>query len=66
MKKVSFLLMPNPLLVFRFVRQELKKHKEDANQRWNFDFEKEVPLKGRLEWEQVPREEIHPVQQIDR
>ena len=49
------------IILSRFVRQELKKHKEDANNRWNFDFEAGRPLKGRLDWEQVPSQQLHPV-----
>jgi len=50
----------------RFVRQELKKHKNEANSRWNFDFDTGRPMKGRLDWEQVPREQLHPVYNLSR
>jgi len=50
----------------RFVRQELKKHKEIQSSRWNFDFERGQPLKGRFEWDQVPRDQIHPVYNCSR
>jgi len=50
----------------RFVRQELKKHKEIQSNRWNFDFESGRPLKGRFEWDQVPRDQIHPVYNCSR
>lgn len=30
--------------------EEARKHREEAKKRWNFDFEKEVPLPGNYEW----------------
>lgn len=35
----------------RFVRNEMKKAKNEASNRWNFDFDRETPLKGRFDWE---------------
>ncbi|NXF45536.1 CDN1A inhibitor, partial [Oceanites oceanicus] len=29
----------------------LKQHLEEAQQRWNFNFETETPLEGHFEWE---------------
>ncbi|XP_061205487.1 cyclin-dependent kinase inhibitor 1 isoform X2 [Neopsephotus bourkii] len=42
----------------------LKQNLEEAQQRWNFDFETETPLEGCFEWERVflpeePPQELH-------
>jgi hypothetical protein len=34
-------------------QEEMRSHLETAKQRWNFDFENEVPLEGRWKWEKV-------------
>jgi len=50
----------------RFVRQELARHRESQSNRWNFDFERGQPMKGRLEWECVEKDQIHPVYKLPR
>ncbi|KAI4495960.1 hypothetical protein M0802_008175 [Mischocyttarus mexicanus] len=30
--------------------EEARKHREEAKEKWNFDFEKEIPLKGNYQW----------------
>lgn len=35
------------------IQEEMRSHLETAKQRWNFDFENEVPLEGRWKWENV-------------
>ncbi|CAB4067430.1 unnamed protein product [Lepeophtheirus salmonis] len=35
----------------RFVQRELARNREEASQRWNYDFSRDVPLPGRYEWE---------------
>jgi hypothetical protein len=35
------------------IQEEMRSHLETAKQRWNFDFENEVPLEGRWKWEKV-------------
>ena len=37
----------------RFVRNELKKARSEAANRWNFDFDTERPLDGRYSWQEV-------------
>jgi len=37
----------------RFVRNELKKARSEAANRWNFDFDTERPMDGRYNWEEV-------------
>jgi len=37
----------------RFVRNELKKARSEAANRWNFDFDTEQPLDGRYSWQEV-------------
>ncbi|XP_012282474.1 uncharacterized protein DDB_G0283697 isoform X2 [Orussus abietinus] len=32
------------------LNEEIKRHRDEAKKRWNFDFEKEKPLPGRFEW----------------
>lgn len=43
------------------LQEEMRRDLQTAKQRWNFDFENEVPLEGQWEWEPVlvsePREE---------
>ncbi|XP_053972942.1 uncharacterized protein LOC128887622 isoform X2 [Hylaeus anthracinus] len=36
--------------------EEARKNRENAKQRWNFDFEKEEPLPGRYEWIKLDQE----------
>ncbi|CAD1479805.1 unnamed protein product, partial [Heterotrigona itama] len=33
-----------------YILEEARKNRENAKQRWNFDFENEEPLPGRYEW----------------
>jgi hypothetical protein len=44
-----------------FLQNEMRRDLQTAIQRWNFDFENDVPLEGQWEWEPVlesePREE---------
>jgi len=56
----------NPEENLRFVRQELKKHSEDASARWNFDFETGNPLSGRLDWQPCARSSLHPAYKLSR
>jgi len=56
----------NPEENLRFVRQELKKHSEDASARWNFDFETGNPLSGRLDWQPCARSSLHPAYNLSR
>jgi hypothetical protein len=35
------------------IQEEMRSHLETAKQRWNFDFENEVPLEGRWRWDKV-------------
>ncbi|XP_008933273.1 PREDICTED: cyclin-dependent kinase inhibitor 1 [Merops nubicus] len=42
----------------------LRQHLEEAQQRWNFNFETETPLEGHFKWERVflpeqPAQEVH-------
>jgi len=37
----------------RFVRKELKKAKNEAANKWNFDFDNGTPLEGRYSWEEA-------------
>ena len=37
----------------RFVKNELKKARNEASSRWNFDFDSGKPLNGAFEWEEV-------------
>ncbi|KAJ8919339.1 hypothetical protein NQ315_003923 [Exocentrus adspersus] len=34
--------------------EDLEQRKQTAREKWNFDFENEVPLEGDWEWERVP------------
>lgn len=38
------------------IEEEIRSHIETAKLKWNFDFEKEVPLDGRWIWEKVGSE----------
>ena len=38
----------------RFVENELKKARNEASSRWNFDFDSGKPLQGNYDWEEVP------------
>jgi hypothetical protein len=40
------------------IEGELRMDLEAATLRWNFDFENEVPLEGRWQWEQVEPPEL--------
>lgn len=42
----------------RFVRKELKKAKNEAASKWNFDFDSGIPLEGRFSWEQAAVGEV--------
>jgi len=37
----------------RFVRKELKKAKNEAANKWNFDFDNGTPMEGRYSWEEA-------------
>ena len=37
----------------RFVQNELKKHRSEASNRWNFDFDAGKPMSGPFDWEEV-------------
>jgi len=50
----------------RFVRNELQKSARVANDRWNFDFERECPLKGRFVWEPPKPEDVQEVYKLNR
>jgi len=46
----------------RFVRKEMKKAKQDAQRKWDFDFEQEKPIPGgRFVWEQAKASEMPEV-----
>ncbi|XP_014483540.1 PREDICTED: uncharacterized protein LOC106749026 isoform X2 [Dinoponera quadriceps] len=36
--------------------EEARRDRDNAKERWNFDFENEVPLSGRYEWVRVDRD----------
>jgi len=42
----------------RFVRKELKKAKNEAASKWNFDFDNETPMEGRYSWKTVDTDEV--------
>ncbi|XP_043509806.1 cyclin-dependent kinase inhibitor 1B-like isoform X1 [Frieseomelitta varia] len=49
--------------------EEARKNRENAKQRWNFDFEKEQPLPGRYEWVKLDEhgnEVYNPLETKDR
>jgi len=50
----------------RFVRNEMKKAKNEAASKWNFDFDKGTPLKGRFTWEEANPAEVHAVYNLER
>ena len=50
----------------RFVRKEMKKAKNEAASKWNFDFDSGTPMKGRFSWEEAKPSEIHSVYNLDR
>ena len=50
----------------RFVRNEMKKAKNEAANRWNFDFDAGTPLKGRYDWEAARPGSLHAVYNLDR
>ena len=50
----------------RFVRNEMKKAKNEAASKWNFDFDKGTPLKGRFSWEEANPAEVHAVYNLER
>eukprot|EP00092_Neocalanus_flemingeri_P006759 GFUD01007301.1.p1 GENE.GFUD01007301.1~~GFUD01007301.1.p1 ORF type:complete len:259 (+),score=54.19 GFUD01007301.1:134-910(+) len=50
----------------RFVRKEMKKAKNEAASKWNFDFDNGTPLKGRFSWEEAKPSEVHAVYNLDR
>jgi len=50
----------------RFVRKEMKKAKNDAASKWNFDFDAGSPMKGRFSWEETNPSEVHAVYNLDR
>jgi len=50
----------------RFVRQEMKKAKNEAASKWNFDFDSGSPMKGRFSWEEAKPTEVHAVYNLDR
>jgi hypothetical protein len=35
------------------LQEEMSSYRESAKQRWNFDFENEIPLEGRWQWEKA-------------
>ncbi|XP_020289072.1 uncharacterized protein LOC109857228 isoform X2 [Pseudomyrmex gracilis] len=39
------------------ILEEVRRQSEQSKLRWNFDFEKEIPLPGRYEWVKVEAEE---------
>lgn len=46
----------------RFVRKEMKKAKQEAQSKWNFDFDKEVPIPGgRFNWEEARASDLPAV-----
>lgn len=50
----------------RFVRKEMKKAKNEAASKWNFDFDAGSPMKGRYSWEEAKPTEVHAVYNLDR
>lgn len=34
--------------------EDLERHRQKAIEKWNFDFENEVPLEGDWQWEKIP------------
>lgn len=47
----------------------LRQHLEEAQQRWNFNFETETPLEGHFKWERVflaeqPPQEVHSLVKV--
>ncbi|XP_014610743.1 PREDICTED: uncharacterized protein LOC106790405 isoform X1 [Polistes canadensis] len=36
--------------------EEARKHREEAKKKWNFDFEKEIPLAGNYQWVKLDRD----------
>merc|ERR1719193_1071927 len=42
----------------RFVRKELKKAKNEAANKWNFDFDNGTPLEGRYSWEEAAPSDV--------
>ena len=62
-----------PLLVptahkenLRFVRKEMKKAKNEAAKKWNFDFDAGTPMKGRYNWEEAKPSEVHALYNLER
>ena len=51
------------------LEEEMRRHLQNAREKWNFDFENEVPLEGQWQWEPVqsePREEeMQPQEETD-
>jgi hypothetical protein len=45
------------------IQEEMRTDLDIAKQRWNFDFENEVPLEGRWQWEKVSPSEPSTVQE---
>ncbi|XP_006125354.1 cyclin-dependent kinase inhibitor 1 isoform X2 [Pelodiscus sinensis] len=39
----------------------MRRHLEEAQHRWNFDFEMETPLEGEFKWERVLSPDVSPV-----
>lgn len=50
----------------RFVRKEMKKAKNEAANKWNFDFDAGTPMKGRYNWEEAKPSEVHAVYNLER
>ena len=50
----------------RFVRKEMKKAKNEAASKWNFDFDAGTPMKGRYSWEEAKPSEVHAVYNLER
>lgn len=42
--------------VANYLFEEARRSRENARERWNFDFEKEEPLPGRYEWVKLDRD----------
>ncbi|XP_068275322.1 cyclin-dependent kinase inhibitor 1 [Nyctibius grandis] len=47
----------------------MRQHLEEAQQRWNFNFETETPLEGHFKWERVsldepPSQEVHSLVKV--
>lgn len=40
------------------LRREMKTIAEDGIRRWNFDFERETPLKGKYLWQKLPKNDL--------